>query len=134
MAGESLFIMLLSRAQKMERLGESTKEVDVQVAQERFYIYISYQVESLGFLSPHLQFVPYCLFTGQNQSNRCHCDTNFWATLSLAAGPPGRLLLPRGWVQSPRNSRDKGEMSQHLRESGPTVFHVFSREWTCYSH
>lgn len=83
---------------KMERLEESTKEADVQVAQQTFCIYISYQIDSLGCFSPHLQFVLYW----PKQSNLCHCGTNFWATLSLAAGPPGGLLLHREWVQSPQ--------------------------------
>lgn len=98
-------------------LEESTKEADVQVAQQRFCIYISYQIDSLGCFSPHHQFVLYW----PKQSNWCHCDTNFWATLSLAAGPPG--TEPTG---------TKTRCHSIYVSLALQLFMCFA--WTCYRH
>lgn len=101
-----------------EKLEEGTKEADGQIAQQRFCVYISYQTDSLGCLSPHLQFVLYW----PKQSNRCHCDTDFWATCHWLRVPPGGSCCAQGGY---RAHRDKAEMSQHLCESGPTTPNVF---------
>lgn len=110
---------------KIDRLEESTKEADEQVAQQRFCIYFYYQIGNSGCPSQQLHFVLYCDFNGQKSKL-----ITLWHQ-SLGHPVPGcsyrlrRLLLLCWWIQSPGKAGTK--LTGHSIDASldPCLFHVF---------